>query len=116
MNESKDVLLTVHHQGELTGGGPDLPSLPQVFAEARARQMAIGVVRHIVTSDSRRILAKRRHDVKAALRTFSFSLKAIQSGYKFDDDKAQAKIDAIAKALAILEKESDLLCGVLHEE
>ena len=104
----------MHHEGEAAPS--ELPSLPKVFAEARAHNSAVLLLRHTGTSDSRRILAKRRHDVKAALRTFSFSLKAIQSGYKFDDDKAQAKIEAIAKALIILQKESDLLCGVLHEE
>jgi hypothetical protein len=114
MNESKDVPLTVHREGEPPPA--DLPSLPQLFAEARVRNLGLTLVSHPLGLDTRKVLAKRRHDVKAALRTFSFTLKAIESGYKFDDDKAQAKIDAIAKALAVLQKECDILCGVLHEE
>lgn len=64
-------------------------------------------------ADGQKALAKRRHDIQAALRTLGFTVKALETGYRFDDDKAKAKVDAIAKAVAVLEREGELLLKVL---
>lgn len=99
-----------------TGSEPTpapLAVLAQALATARPQGYAASALACPVDEPSKRALAKRRHDVKAALRTMGFTLKALQDGYKFDDDKAKAKIDAIAKALAVLEKEGDLLARLM---
>lgn len=74
----------------------------------------VNVVAFPGDDETRRALAKRRHDVKAALRTLGFTVKALETGYKFDDAAAKAKVDAIAKAVQVLEREGQLLTQVLE--
>lgn len=58
-------------------------------------------------------LAKRRHDVKAALRTLEFAAEALKGGYTFQDDVAAAKIQAIARAVQVLQSEGEALASLL---
>lgn len=58
-------------------------------------------------------LARRRHDVQGALRTLQLMLQSVQGGYRFDDDGAEAKIDATARAVQTLKKEASLLTEIL---
>ncbi len=95
---------------------PELPSLGPLLDEARRAGLDALLVVSPRTEEASRALAKRRHDVKAALRTLGFSLKALETGYRFDDDKAAAKIDAIAKAILVLERESELALQVLKPD
>lgn len=95
---------------------PELPSLGTLLDEARRARLDVVVAVTSHDDETSRALAKRRHDVKAALRTLAFSLKALESGYRFDDEKATAKIDAIAKAVQVLERESELALAILKPE
>ncbi len=61
------------------------------------------------SAESVKITAKRRHDLKAALRTLAFTVKALQDGYTFQDEAAGAKIDAIARAVRVLELEGEAM-------
>jgi hypothetical protein len=107
-----DALRFARHPAD----APELPSLSRVLEEARRSALGVVVVVSPRTEAAQRALAKRRHDVKAAFRTLGFSQKALETGYKFDDDKALAKIDAIAKAVQVLERESELVLAVLKPE
>ncbi len=94
--------------------GPGIThAIQEVFAKARASAFDATVIMAPSGPDERRALSKRRHDLKAALRTLGFTVKALESGYTFQDDKAAAKIDAISKAVAVLEKEADILANIL---
>jgi hypothetical protein len=99
----------------LTAKSPAPPAQLAALAAplAALTDVTATVVAFPATDESRKVLAKRRHDVKAALRTWGFTVKALESGYRFDDAMAKAKIDAIAKALAVLERESALLSVIL---
>ena len=97
------------HAGEL----PGLASLGPLLSEAEGLGLVAVVATHAGDADTLKILAKRRHDLKAALRTMGFTVKALESGYRFDDDKKDAKIAAIAKALAVLTREGDLALAIL---
>ena len=55
---------------------------------------------------SKKELAKRVHDIRGALRTLSLAVDSIKEGYKFSDNMAEAKIAAMLKAVAILDRES----------
>jgi len=90
-----------------------LPALPALFAEARTAGLGITLAVWAATPACKRVLAKRRHDIKAALRTLGFALNALEGGYRFDDEAARAKLDAIGKALQVLEKESGTLLNLL---
>lgn len=54
-------------------------------------------------------ISKKMHDINAALRTMQFCTEALQNGYKFDDDMAAAKVDAMARASATLKQETEIL-------
>lgn len=97
-----------------TGKPPaHLPAAAKLFLEAAtAGQSAVVVT---APAESSKLMAKRRHDLKAALRTLGFTVKALQTGYTFQDDAAAAKIEAIAKAVLIIEREGDLLLRVLPD-
>ena len=49
--------------------------------------------------------AKRRHNLRGALRTLQLATEAIAGGYRFNDDTAQLKIATMQSAIATLEKE-----------
>ncbi len=57
--------------------------------------------------------SKRRHDLAGALRTLRFTLEGLQRGYRYDDKDAVAKIEALAKALVVIEKEVSLVAETL---
>ncbi len=56
---------------------------------------------------------RRRHDVTAALRTLRFAVEALQQGYRFDDEAGPAKLVALEKAVAALEREAPTLLANL---
>lgn len=94
---------------------PEVPAAAEVYRQAREAGLQAVVVLSPSAPEARKVMAKRRHDIKAALRTLGFTLKALETGYRFQDDKAAAKIDAIAKAIQVLDKEGDLLARILAE-
>ncbi len=81
-------------------------------AHAQGADLALVIVPD--AANQRRALTKRRHDLKAAGRTLGLAIQALESGYRFDDDKARAKIDAIAKAVQVLTRETDLVLRALE--
>lgn len=83
-----------------------LPSLELLFQEAEKASLDLLVITSENSPDKIKARAKRRHDYKAALRTLQLLLKALQGGYRFQGDDAAAKIDAIARAYQVLEKET----------
>lgn len=88
-------------------------ALASLISSARAAQMQLSLIARTEAEDTRRLLAKRRHDVKGALRTLGFVVQALEKGYQFEDGAAKAKIEAIGKAVQILTKEQDLLLRTL---
>lgn len=94
---------------------PDFAFLGPFLAEAEEKSLAAVVAVSAADPEAAKRAAKRRHDIKGALRTLGFSVTALQSGYRFDDDKAEAKITAIAKAVAVLTRESELALALLGE-
>lgn len=87
--------------------------LTDAFKKAAANGKLITVALSENTPETQKSLAKRRHDVKAAMRTLGFMTTALKGGYMFNDDKAAAKIDAIEKAVTCLTRESDILLQIL---
>ena len=90
-------------------GRKPLPALAALLAEAKTDGVAAALVTWDGSPEAAKIMAKKRHDLKAALRTLGFAVKALEGGYHFDDDSAAAKIDAIAKATQLLTAEGELL-------
>ena len=92
---------------------PDLPSLAKVFDEAKVSGWRLTVVLRSDNEPANALLLRRRHDLMAAVRTLDLSVKALTSGYRFDDAQSEAKIAAMQRAVQCLEREiggmSDLL-------
>jgi len=74
-----------------------------------AEDTALKLVRVKADAASKRLVAKRAHDVTSALRTLRFALESLQSGYRFDDEGAAAKLASMERALGALDRESQLL-------
>jgi hypothetical protein len=106
----------IHVVTEKTKDSETLSNTAALFAAAREAGLKAVLVTSPADEASQKQLVKRRHDLKGAVRTMSFTVKALESGYRFDDDKAQAKIEAIAKAAQVLEREALLMAGVLFPE
>jgi len=90
--------------------------LNDVFEKALANNKIMTIAVSDSSPEMHKALAKRRHDIKAAIRTLGFMLSAVKSGYTFSDDKAAAKIEAIEKAVNCLNRESDVLIQVLDSD
>lgn len=104
--------------GQIWRYGADLPEAWQPLVGslrkvASATNSSINLVAFPTDQGTKKLLSKRRHDLKAALRTLGFAVQALEAGYRFDDTKAAAKIEAIAKAVQVLERESEFLTKVL---
>lgn len=74
------------------------------FAKAKTGTLSLRA-----DEEGMRALGKRAHDVTAGLRTLSFAVESLRDGYRFDDNLADAKIVAMEKAVANLERECALL-------
>lgn len=114
MNHANRDILNILRAGDKLPS--ELPSLPQVLREGQSNNVQVIVVTSPLEHEQQRQLARRRHDLKAALRTLSLLVKALENGYKFDDETAPAKVLAIAKAQALLEREGQILCHIFHAE
>lgn len=90
--------------------------LAELFKKAADSQKIVTVAVSDDRPEQHKALAKRRHDIKAAIRTLGFMITAVKSGYTFSDDKAAAKIEAIEKAVACLSRESDVLVQILASD
>lgn len=93
---------------------PDaLPAAAGLADEAKKGGLEVAVLTWKGGVEATKIMAKKRHDLRGALRTLGFAAKAIAGGYTFQDDQAKAKADAIVKAVKVLEQEGDLLARLL---
>lgn len=112
---------------QLSGGFPDIVTeknireedrylLADLFKKAADSKKILTVAITDDIPEHHKALAKRRHDIKAAIRTLGFMITAVKSGYTFNDDKAAAKIEAIEKAVACLNRESEILVQVLASD
>lgn len=90
--------------------------LNDAFKKAAANGKLMTVALSENTPETHKALAKRRHDIKAAMRTLGFMTAALKTGYTFNDDKAAAKIEAIERAVICLGRESDILTQVLASD
>lgn len=90
-----------------------LPALESLFQEATKASLDLVVIAADKAPDKVKARAKRRHDLKASLRTLQLLLKALQGGYRFQGDDAAAKIDAVARAYQVLEKECQTVDKIL---
>lgn len=55
---------------------------------------------------------KKMHDITSALRTFEMAVESLKNGYRFDDELASAKINALAKSVATTKEQLDVLTVV----
>lgn len=60
--------------------------------------------------------SKRRHDLLGAIRTLKYTLEGLRKGYRYDDANAEAKIEALAKAIGIIERETALVVDASRGE
>jgi hypothetical protein len=95
-----------------------LPEALQAEAQAlRRAARALGRGIAVVSVDGSpagvKALAKRRHDLRGALRTLGLATNALAGGYRFDDASAKAKIDAMVRAVAVLARDGELLYAAL---
>ena len=90
--------------------------LTDAFKKAAANAKIMTVALSEDTPEVHKSLAKRRHDIKAAIRTLGFMVAAIKTGYTFSDEKAAAKIEAIEKAVNCLNRESEILVQMLASD
>lgn len=107
-----DPHFSIHRDGD---SKQTLASVEDLAAESRAAGLDFVLLTRPHSEAADRAVANRSHDVKAALRTLTFVHKALHEGYRFDDEVAPSKIEALGKAIAVLERESELLCKVLYD-
>lgn len=55
----------------------------------------------------------RRHNIDSALRTMTYAVQGLQNGYRFDDERADGKIENMAEAVEILQGDFALLDAIL---
>ena len=108
---SQDNEIVIVRQG--TAAAANLPSVELLWNEADKAQMCVSILVGSKSPEATRARSKRRHDLKAALRTMQLLVKALQGGYRFDDDQATAKIEAVSRASLVLEKEVQTLDRIL---
>ena len=60
--------------------------------------------------------AKLRHDLKSSLRTLKLFVSALEDGYRFEDETAPAKRQAIAKAVSTFDRHLAPLLALLTDE
>jgi isoaspartyl peptidase/L-asparaginase-like protein (Ntn-hydrolase superfamily) len=53
-----------------------------------------------------RELARRRHDITGAVRTLRAALDALKEGDRFEGEMGTAKLNAVEKAVKVLEREA----------
>lgn len=86
-----------------------------LFAEALAAGLELTLVVSKADDVTRRSSVKRRHDVKGALRTLEYAVDALRRGESLAPSPgapggaAASKIDAVARAVAVLQKECPAL-------
>jgi hypothetical protein len=100
--DGEDFELRTYHERDPVP--PGLEALATLQAQAAAAGLKMVAVTHPNSPPALQALARRRHDLKAALRTLGHTVKALEGGYTFQDDLAGAKIAAIAKATKVLER------------
>ena len=84
---------------------------PKLSVQLKENQKVISL--SLRTDDEgRKDIAKRSHDITAGLRTIRFAIDSIRDGYRFEDNLAAAKISAMEKAIANLEREVKVLSDV----
>ncbi|MEN9835164.1 MAG: hypothetical protein RL011_1357 [Pseudomonadota bacterium] len=103
----------VRHPREAPEG---MRSVNSVFVEAKAQGLRATLILHDDSLEGSQILARRHHDLRAALRTLDLSVKALTSGYRFEDGQAQAKIAAMQRAVQCLQREISLVSDILQVE
>ena len=112
MTERTVDLTIIKHN---TPSAPLPPStLHQLFEAAAKARLSAAVVLQPTDEAASRQMAKRRHDLKASLRTLQLAVKALQGGYTFQDDQAGAKIAAIDRAVQVLEREGGILAELFN--
>ena len=90
-------------------------TLRSLLADLAKHGETLKLLKVETTAEGRQALAKRRHDVMAAMRTLNFTVEALSEGYKFDDGMAHAKTLAIARAVKLIQGEMDWLMGLISE-
>ena len=99
------------------GHWPDsIPALQQLFEQATADGLSASVLLRPDGENATKAAIKRRHDIRSALRTLDLCVKALTSGYRFEDAQATAKIEAVSRAIQCLEREFSLLSALLEDE
>lgn len=85
------------------------PDLDKVRGRAKEQGLGLGVVAYRMGDEGYPQISKRRHDLRAALRTIELTLEQLDEGYHFDDALAQEKIASIRRAAGVLNREAQVL-------
>lgn len=86
-----------------------ISSLEKAREEAKSQGIGLGILAYGIGNEVINDVSKRRHDLRAALRTIELTLAQLSDGYHFDDDHAVEKIASIRRAAAILHREAEVL-------
>ncbi len=89
--------------------GRTIPGLDNVRGRAKDLGLALGVIAYRNGEEGFQQISKRRHDLRAALRTIELTLEQLDEGYHFDDDFAGEKIASIRRAASVLNREAQVL-------
>jgi hypothetical protein len=81
----------------------DLDGFDSIIASAKSQSLKISLVCIGNEEETLKKVSKTKHDIIGALRTLNMAQTSFENGYKFDDDIASAKIDAIGRAVKALE-------------
>ncbi len=110
MSKNEHVLSVVSSS---TKSESPLEGLDELFASAAKQNLHLSIVSSSDSPEAEQARSKARHDLVGALRTLSMAKDSFENGYKFDDDLAEAKIAAIGRATAALEKNISPLLELL---
>lgn len=93
-----------------------IPGLKELMARCLQMGKGMSLITYPTEDAAMGALAKRRHDLKAAMRTLELSVAQLESGYHFDDGSAADKIASMRRALTVIGRESSLLLNLLDVE
>ena len=93
-----------------------IKGLKDFIESSLADGVGLSLITYPVGEASLDALAKRRHDLKAALRTLEHSIGQLETGYHFDDKNAAEKIASMRRALTVINRDAGLLLRLLDIE
>ena len=99
-----------HHKNKMSR----LVGLKEFYASSEAQGAGVSMMIYPSGEPTIYALTKRRHDLKAALRTIEHSVLQLEAGYHFDDEIAGQKIASMRRALTVITRDAELLMSLLE--